>query len=68
MPNTINIDKGDLELNFPNPEMPLKEPPCSQLSWEQWMMETADRTRYFLLHHDSREQRKRDPNEERFVL
>jgi len=68
MPKPITIEKSDLDLNFPDPEAPLKEPQTPSPTWEQWMMETAERTRYFLKHQNSREQRLRDPNEKRFVL
>ena len=68
MPKPITIDKGDFSLNFPDPETPLLEPQGPTPTWEQWMNETAERTRFFLQHRDSREQRKRDPAEERFVL
>lgn len=68
MPKPITIDKGDLDLNLPDPETPLKEPQSPPPTWEQWMEETAERTRFFLLHQDSQEQRMRDPAEKRFVL
>ncbi len=68
MPKPIIIEKSDLELNFPNPEVPLKESQTPPPTWEQWMMETAERTRYFLKHQYSRELHMRDPEEKRFVL
>lgn len=68
MPKPITIEKSDLDLNFPEPEVPLKESQNPPPTWEQWMRETEERTRYFLKHQNSREQRMRDPDEKRFVL
>ncbi|MCF6312883.1 MAG: hypothetical protein L3J39_10580 [Verrucomicrobiales bacterium] len=68
MPKLITIDKSDLELHFPDPEAPLKEPQTPAPTWEQWMTETADRTRFYLTQEYSQEQRKRNPAEKRFVL
>jgi len=68
MPKPITIDQSDLDLHFPDPETPLKESQNPAPTWGQWMAETEERTRCFLKHQDSREQRMRDPDEERFVL
>lgn len=68
MPEPITVEKSDLNLIFPELEAPLKEPQTPSPTWEQWMMETAERTRYFLKNKDYREDRRHNEAEERFVL
>jgi len=45
-------------LNFPVPTRPLKKNRKVKITWEQWMAETADRTREMLKNSP------RDPEEE----
>ena len=66
---TITITEDDLDLNFPDPETPLfsshlKNP----ISWEDWITEMTPMWKNYMAEYDSREQRKRDPAEKRFVL
>lgn len=65
----ITVTKDDLELNFPDPEEALYASHLrNKISWENWVQEMTPAWKRYMSEFDSREQRKRDPNEERFVL
>ncbi len=63
------ITKDDLELHFPDPGEPLfASHRRSEISWEAWMQEITPIWKWYMEKYDSREQRRRDPAEKRFVL
>jgi hypothetical protein len=56
-----------MDLNFPEPTSPLKRPKDVEITWEQWMRETATRTRIYLRDHYDPEERLRNKVSEPFV-
>lgn len=62
----LELSPADLELVFPEPRESLKDHPNRRVSWDQWMDETAARTRAFFRNPSPREP-DRSPRE-RFVL
>ncbi len=55
-----------LTLDFPEPEEPLLEGPGESCSWEEFMLETAVQTNYWLKHFGDEDLP--PPFEERFSL
>jgi hypothetical protein len=66
-PDAIALDKNCFDLNLPSPETALRDPAPATISWQAFMAETADRTRFYLVEFDDREQRARSRNDAEFV-
>ncbi|MFV0338255.1 MAG: hypothetical protein ACK5LK_08455 [Chthoniobacterales bacterium] len=56
------------DLNLPTPKSPLRPQSPSSISWQEFMNETATRTRLYLERHDDREKRARSRNPAEFIL
>ena len=60
-------DDNRFDLDLPSPEIPLREPTAPAISWQEFMDETAVRTRLYLERFDDREERARSRNATAFV-
>lgn len=59
---------GDLfDLNLPSPDTPLRPSAAAPISWQEFMAETAVRTRHYLERFDDREERARNRNPAEFI-
>lgn len=56
-----------MSLNLPEPTEPLKQPSYRKVTWQEWMDETAQRTRDYLKNHYDPEERLANKVSERFV-
>ena len=54
-------------LNLPSPESSLRQPDAAVISWQEFMEETAVRTRLYLVRFDDREERARSRNRDEFI-
>lgn len=50
-------DNDPFDLDLPSPETPLSESAAPAISWQEFMDETAVRTRLYLERYDGREER-----------
>lgn len=55
------------DLDLPSPASPLRESATPAISWQEFMDETAMRTRLYLERYDDREERARSRNSNEFV-